>query len=98
MFTSWHADGQQSSAEWVLAKDEGGSSSGAALLSISIGEHRAFFGEAIDAGRLITHHTMVVGADVVHADVVTPNDDDVGLVLGLQRQCGQDSCRYEHES
>ena len=74
-----HADGQQPRAKRLLTEDEGGTAGGAALLGVEVGEQRAFLGEAIDVGRLVAHHTEVVGADVVDADVVAPDDEDVRL-------------------
>ena len=74
-----HADGQQAGAERVLAEDERGTTGGAALLRVGVGEHRAFFGDAVDVGRLVTHDAVVVGADVMDADVVAPDDEDVGF-------------------
>jgi hypothetical protein len=34
-------------------------------------------GDAVDVGRLVAHHAVVVGADVELADVVAPDDEDV---------------------
>ena len=51
------------------------------LLGVEVGEQRAFLGEAIDVRRLVAHYTEVVGADVVDADVVAPDDEDVRLSL-----------------
>ena len=41
----------------------------------------SFTGGPVDVGRLVAHHAQIEGADVVPADVVAPDDDDVGLVL-----------------
>ena len=83
-----HADGEQPRAERVLTEDEGGAAGGATLLGVEVGEQRAFLREAIDVGRLVAHHAEVVGADVVDADVVAPDDEDVRLLAGLLRLCG----------
>jgi hypothetical protein len=40
------------------------------------------FGDAVNIGRFEAHHAMAVGADIPHADVITHDDEDVGL-LGL---------------
>src|SRR6516164_9289722 len=61
----------------MLAENKGGASSSATLLRVGIGEKRAFFRDAINVRRLITHHAVVVGADVGPADVITPNDENV---------------------
>ena len=37
-------------------------------------------GEAVDVGRLVTHHAVDVVAEVPEADVVPHDDEDVGLV------------------
>ena len=64
--------------------DECGAAGGAALLAVPVGEQRAFLGDAVDVGRFVAHHALIVGADVEAADVVTPDDQDVGLVGGLR--------------
>ena len=71
----------QSGANRRLAGDESGAAGGAALLAVIIGEERALLGDAVDVGRAVAHHTIVVGADVEQADVVAPDKDDVGLLL-----------------
>ena len=43
-------------------------------------------GDAVDVRRLVAHHAHVVGADVELADVVAPDDEDVGLLLLLLRR------------
>jgi hypothetical protein len=45
---------------------------------------------AVDTRRLVTHDTMVIGTDVVYADVVTPDNQDIGFILG----CG---CRRKNQ-
>ncbi len=50
---------------------------GATLLRVGVGEHRSLLSQAVDVRRLVAHHTVVVGADVMHADVITPDDEDV---------------------
>jgi len=42
-------------------------------------EADAFLGDAIDVGRLVTHQTAAVSADVGDPDVVTEDDEDVGF-------------------
>ena len=71
---------QHAGAKADLTGDEGGAAGGAALLAVPVGEQRAFFGDAIDVRGLVTHHALVVGADVPVADVVAPDDEDVGLL------------------
>ena len=85
------ADLEQAGAEARLAGDERPAAGGAALLAVPVGEQRAFLGDAVDVGRLVAHHALVVGADVPVADVVAPDDEDVGL-LGR----GLCKCRRYH--
>ena len=37
--------------------------------------------DTVDVRRLVAHHAHVVGADVEAADVVAPDDEDVGFFL-----------------
>ncbi len=72
-----HADFGQAGTNRILAGDEAGTASGAALLAVPVGERRAFFADAVDVGRLVAHHAHAVAADVPHADVVAPENQDV---------------------
>ncbi len=76
-----HADGQQASAKRMLPENERRAPRRAALLRISIGEQRAFLCDAVNVRRAIAHDAMVIGADVVHANIVAPEDEDVGFLL-----------------
>jgi hypothetical protein len=82
-----HADGQKPGPEPVLAGDERRSTGGAALLRIRVGEHHPLFGNAIAVRGLVTHDAVVIGADVVDADVVTPDYRDVRFVLRRRGAC-----------
>ena len=73
------ADLGEAGADRRLAGDEGGAAGGAALLAVPVGEQRALLGDAVDVGRPVAHHAVVVGADVELADVVAPDDEDVRL-------------------
>src|SRR5262249_57759720 len=53
---------------------------GAALLAVPVGEHRAFSGHAVDVGRAVPHDAVIVGTDVVPADVVAPENQNVRLL------------------
>ena len=45
--------------------------------------------DAVNVWSLVAHHAHVVGADVELADVVTPEDEDIGfLVLRASRSDG----------
>ena len=68
-----HADLGQAGADRILAADEGGAAGGAALLTVPVGERRAFLGDAVDVGGRIAHHALAVVADVPVADVVAPD-------------------------
>ena len=82
------ADLGQAGAQAGLAGNERRPACRAALLGIVIREHHAFLGDAVDVGRLVAHHAVRVGADVRLADVIAPDDDDVGSVLvgGMNRR------------
>ncbi|MDD1625766.1 MAG: hypothetical protein LUO94_13510, partial [Methylococcaceae bacterium] len=64
-------------AERVLAGYKGGTSGGATLLALVVGERGTFVGHAVDVGYAVTHLTAIVVADVPPADVITPEDQDV---------------------
>jgi len=74
------ADLEVAGAETDLAGDERGAAGGAALLAVPVGEQRAFLGDAVNVRGLVAHHALVVGADVPVADVVAPDDEEVGLL------------------
>ncbi|MCY1369415.1 hypothetical protein D9M69_564550 [compost metagenome] len=82
-----HADGQQAGAERMLAEGEGGTAGGAGLLAVGVGEQRAFPGDAVDVGRLVAHHALVVGAEIEVADIVAKDHQDVRFVRRLHTQC-----------
>jgi hypothetical protein len=52
-----------------------------ALIGVGISEDQPLFCEAIDVGRLVAHHAFRKGADVGDTDVVTPDDDDIRLLV-----------------
>ena len=66
-------------ADRKLAGDEGRPARRAARFGIVVGEEHAFGGELVEVRRAARHHAAMVGADVPDADVVTHDDDDVGL-------------------
>src|SRR4029453_1073427 len=81
---------EHAGAETRLTGDETRASGGAALLTIPIREQRAFLGDAVKVWRLVAHHALVVGAEVPVANVIAPDDEDVGLlwVCGTGNTCG----------
>ena len=75
-----HPDLGQARPDRVLAGDERGPAGRAALLAVVIGEGDALVGDAVDVGRPVAHLAPVVVADVPPADVIAPQDQDVGLL------------------
>ena len=75
------ADLGQTGADRRLPGDEGGPARGAALLAIPVGEHSAFFCDAVDVGGLVPHHAVVLGADIEPGNVIAPDDKNVRLFL-----------------
>ena len=73
------ADLRQARAQTGLAGNERGPPGGAALLGIVVGKHHAFLRHAVDVGRLVAHQPVRIGADIRLPNVITPNNDDVGL-------------------
>ena len=73
------ADLEKTGAEAGLAGDERGAPGGAGLLRVMVGEDRAFLRDAVDIRRAVAHHAAVVGADIPQPDVITEDDEDVGL-------------------
>src|SRR6516225_5340476 len=57
-----------------LSRDEGGPTGCTALLAVPVGEHRAFFDDAIDVRRAVAQDSVVVGTDIEPADVISPDD------------------------
>ena len=76
------ADLGQAGPDGGLSGDEGGAARGAGLLAVPVGEKRALFGDAVDVGCLVTHHSHVVRADVELPDIVTPDDKDIRFLGG----------------
>ena len=95
LFGAGQTDLEQASAKTDLAGNECCASRGAALLAVPVGEERAFLGNAVDVGSLVAHHPLVVSADIPKADVVAPDDEDVGF--SLLSLCIQSAKRAERE-
>jgi hypothetical protein len=70
----------------------------AALLGIVVREDRAFIADAIDIGRLADHQAAMVDARLVEADVVTHDEEDIGLLCLLCgcRRDGRPGQRHQH--
>ncbi len=82
-------DRAQARAHRVLAQDEGRAARGARRLGVVIHEDHALVGDAVDVRRRAAHHSTMVGADIPHADVIAPDDEDVRL---LRSECGSCPC------
>ena len=81
-----------------LAGDERRPPGGAALLPVPVGEQGALARDPVDVRRPVAHHAEVVGADVVPADVVAPDHQDVGLLLLLRRKRRRGQRQHRHRS
>ena len=53
------------------------------LLAVGVGKHHSLFREPIDIGCLITHQTVRITTQIRYADVVTPDHENVRLILFL---------------
>src|ERR1700739_3135726 len=62
----------EASADGRLGGNKSRTPGGTALLRVPVCEERTFAGKAVDVGRLVTHHTLVVGTDVPVTDVISP--------------------------
>ena len=85
------ADRGHSGANRQFTGDEVRSTRRTACLGVVVGEPHAFGSHPVQIRRPARHHTLVVGADVEPADVVTHDEDDVRLLLLGRRRTG-DPC------
>src|SRR5690606_14673690 len=76
-----HAHLRQPSSNRILARDESSAAGGATLLPVVIRKGHAFIRYSVNVGRPIAHLTTVVVADVPPANIISPEDEDVRLVL-----------------
>ena len=83
------ADGGHPRTDRVLAGDEGSAAGGRARLGVVVGEADALQADAVDGRGGVAHRAHAVGADVLPADVVAPDDQDVGLFAGRDGGGGQ---------
>ncbi len=63
----------QAGTKGRLAGNKRSAPGGAALLTVPVGEHGALIGDPVDIGCLVSHHPVVVGADIEPANIVAPN-------------------------
>ena len=78
---SRHAHLAEAGAEDALAGDEGRAAGSAALLAVVVGEDHALVGDAVDVRGAVAHHALAVAAEVPHADVIAPEDENVGFLV-----------------
>jgi hypothetical protein len=88
-------------AEHALTHDERRATGRAALFAVVVGEDHPLVGDAVNVRGTVSHHAHRIGADVGLADVVTPYDENVRLVLrgggDGQQECGQRAERGRQE-
>src|SRR5262249_53956910 len=75
-----HADLRETGANGVLSADEACAAGGAALLRVVVGERGALVSNAIDVGCAVSHHPAAEERAVPDADVIAPEDEDVGFL------------------
>ena len=71
----------KTASEDALAENEGRPTGRAGLLGVVVGEAHAFTCDAVDVRGAVSHQAVRVGADVGVADVITPDHQDVRLVV-----------------
>jgi hypothetical protein len=84
----------------MLPQNEGRAACRAALLSVGVSEERSLFRKPVNVGGSVAHYSEIVGTDVMNADVVTPNNENVRLILfraGGWRSC-QPQNREKHSN
>jgi hypothetical protein len=86
LFRAWQTNLQQTGPKRTLARDKRCTTSGTALLSVPIGKHCTIGRDAIDVRGFVAHHAAVVRTGIEPADIVTPDYQDVRLVLGHARR------------
>ena len=94
LFGAGHANGQKTSAEWMLSENKRSTPGRTALLGITICENSTFAGDSVDIRCAATHHAAMVCADIPHADVITPDNEDVGFI-SLGKSVGRVECKYQ---
>ena len=82
-------DFREAGSEHALAHDVGRPTCIAGLLTAKIGENHALPGNPVDVRSAVADQTHGIGADVALADVVAPDDEDAGLLLGRDRNHGR---------
>ena len=78
-------DFRQAGTEHALPGNERRAAGCAGLLAVVVGERHAFVCDAVDIRRLVTDQPERVGADVALANIIAPDDQDVGPLAGVSR-------------
>jgi hypothetical protein len=97
---AWDTDLRHAGTNWAGTVDEGRAASGTAWLPIVVSEENAFHARSIDVRRLVSHHATIVVADVLRADVVIPDDQDVGFLdlrLGMRWHANLEDRREDRQ-
>ena len=55
-------------------------------MRVEVSEEGPFFGDAVDIRSAIAHHALTVSTDVGDANVIAPDDENVGFLLGGKRE------------
>src|SRR6516165_3008626 len=84
-------------AHRIHAGEEGIAPGGAALHGHVVHEDRAFVADAIDVWGFTDHQAAMIDMRLHKADVVTHDEEDVGLLL-LLRRCRNDSPYHDGDS
>src|ERR1700722_4181915 len=80
-----NANFRQPGALRRLPGDEGGATRRATVLGVIVSEHHAFAGNSVDVWRFVAEDAECIGADVCLPDIVTEDNEDIGLVTGCRR-------------
>ena len=89
-----NADGCHARADGELPHNECRAPGGATGLAVLIGEQHAIMSNAIEV-RGAPHHAVRIGTDIPHADVVAPDDENVGFLVLRHRRHGKE---HQHTS
>src|SRR6185437_15064331 len=76
-----NADFGEPGPKTALTRNKRSAACCAALLPVRIGEAHPFFGDPVDVRSLISHQSAAVAAEVTDPDVVSPDDEDIGLLI-----------------
>ncbi|EXI71476.1 MAG: hypothetical protein AW07_03538 [Candidatus Accumulibacter sp. SK-11] len=82
-------------AQRMHAGEEGVAPGRTALLGVVMHEDGTFLGDAVDVRRFADHQPTVVDARLHPANVVTHDEQDIGLARGRRRCRGSGWCRAE---